>query len=964
MRRGLHDVEGVWMSTVKASGLPIVDERQLVRIEAVHRGFLYQHLYAAHCLLRAGGTGALRVSVERDEDVEIARHGHHVYIQVKTRIGALAPADVAGALARFAEIRLAHERGARPGGARFVIAANAPPSLTLAALRTGRDWPTDVELHWPDGPDPEPGLPRPFRDVPEALGACAALAATLPFAALRPETLAWKLAGAVMLAASGSPPRQDHAFERDELPTLFEQLVVQMQDLPAPPSVYRSQVDEPPLATDDRVRIVAGLSGAGKTAWVAQAALHSRTPVTYLDAADIPGAAVASAVAREVAARMSGRSHGALGEILLPGAAPLDLLGALSARLGQDRLLAHVVLDNAHGLPAADVRAIVDRAPNIRFLLLCHPGAAVVELETFLDVRAETLSGWDEDTIAAAAADAGCRADYADCERLSRLTGALPFYVLNAAVVAAREYGGSMAGLCADLEAQTNVVATAQQIILRRAFAGLSADQRETVTVLSLADVALPREEAVALIRQACCVDERGAASRLRALPSTGMLEMFGNAGLKVHDAVRLLGRSDAAERGPDFERTSRAALRAVMMESIKRTWSVAKLRLLVRLFGELGESAVLVEFATDELFHEMGVWPEIEPFLVTTAEDPAQGPETRLWALDGLALNELREGRLDAASSRTDAMKALLDLGGLGSAGWLAWAMKRMLVLTGVGDMDGVIALSDEVEGRLPNAARHRRVFRYNRALALFKLGANEAAIHDANALVREYYAVIGIAPTDVIGRNPRELRPLLRQSRNLADDLKHLADTLDLQAQALGRTGRSSPFGRIHAMKFYELAGAPQSYVRVGQDLVDEFVRRNDFIGAREVLEGTVLPTIQGMGLVSWVIPVRAQYAVVLAYCGEHDAASAEMDRLAPYEAALNGERKAEIQGQRDLVRQLRRRGAPPQARIVVPPDARAAFDRLRFGGTTAGRRLRIGRNEACPCGSGTKYKHCHGR
>ena len=31
----------------------------------------------------------------------------------------------------------------------------------------------------------------------------------------------------------------------------------------------------------------------------------------------------------------------------------------------------------------------------------------------------------------------GCQADFGDCERLSRLTGGLPFYVLNAATVAA-----------------------------------------------------------------------------------------------------------------------------------------------------------------------------------------------------------------------------------------------------------------------------------------------------------------------------------------------------------------------------------------------------------------------------------------------------------------------------------------------------------------------------------------------
>jgi preprotein translocase subunit SecA len=37
-------------------------------------------------------------------------------------------------------------------------------------------------------------------------------------------------------------------------------------------------------------------------------------------------------------------------------------------------------------------------------------------------------------------------------------------------------------------------------------------------------------------------------------------------------------------------------------------------------------------------------------------------------------------------------------------------------------------------------------------------------------------------------------------------------------------------------------------------------------------------------------------------------------------------------------------------------VAPEARNANDPTTWG--------KVGRNEACPCGSGKKYKHCHGR
>jgi hypothetical protein len=115
------------------------------------------------------------------------------------------------------------------------------------------------------------------------------------------------------------------------------------------------------------------------------------------------------------------------------------------------------------------------------------------------------------------------------------------------------------------------------------------------------------------------------------------------------------------------------------------------------------------------------------------------------------------------------------------------------------------------------------------------------------------------------------------LPKGRDNTDDLKHLADTLDLHAQALQRSGQSSPLARIHAMKFNELARAPQSVIRVGQDLVDDFCVHHDFEGARDVIEKSLLPTIQALNLVSWVVPVRSQYAVVLAYSGQFDAARA---------------------------------------------------------------------------------------
>lgn len=139
----------------------VVDDRQLIRIEPVHRGFLYQHIYGAICLLLAGPNGVKRVVAERDEDVEIVLPSRRIYVQIKTRVGRLNFGDVEGALRRFEEIRCEHRKDARKGDANFVIASNAAPSKPLLKIIAADDWPKDVRLHWPDGPIPTDPLPHP-----------------------------------------------------------------------------------------------------------------------------------------------------------------------------------------------------------------------------------------------------------------------------------------------------------------------------------------------------------------------------------------------------------------------------------------------------------------------------------------------------------------------------------------------------------------------------------------------------------------------------------------------------------------------------------------------------------------------------------------------------------------------------------------------------------------------------------
>jgi len=240
-----------------------------------------------------------------------------------------------GAVERFAQLRSAHEGGERAGAARFLIVSNAPPNRPLKAKLIAADWPRDVRVDWPSA-DPEGRiLPAPHPTLLEAVETTCRLAGILPFATLASETLIWKLSGLVMLAATGEKGDLDHVFRTEDLPQLFEQLVLQLQDLPAPPVPYRVQEGEPSLSEAADARLIVGHSGAGKTSWLAQAAQHFPGALVYVDVADMPGPALANTLSREIAGRLFQQGT-ALGEIFLPGASGREILRLLARRLDQE----------------------------------------------------------------------------------------------------------------------------------------------------------------------------------------------------------------------------------------------------------------------------------------------------------------------------------------------------------------------------------------------------------------------------------------------------------------------------------------------------------------------------------------------------------------------------------------------------------------------------------------------------
>ncbi|WP_206051380.1 hypothetical protein [Roseibium algicola] len=892
-----------------------LDARQLARIEAVHRGFLYQHLYAAACLFRAAKSGVTHVIVENDEDIELVFTEKRIYGQVKTRRSQLIFSDIADALARFDQIRAEHTAGRRSGACQFVIISNSTPGPDLSKRISSQTWPVDVALMYPGCTSMDASLPEPWASIVDGFQACRTAAETLPFAILAPETLVWKLAGRILAASAGIEPEATHTFAVDALPTLFEQLVIQLQDFPAPPLRYRPQDNEPPLFSEQRVRLVIGFSGAGKTSWVSQTALHATDRLAYYDVADISGPALANAVARELAARIFGSRGAKLGEILLPGASGAEILVATGRHLAEDGLTATVVLDNAHRVPATDLVSLVGASPQLRFLFLAQPTASTSRLEATLGIAAEHLLGWSNDTAAAEGASLGCRGDYADYDRLLKLTAGLPLYVQNALKIAAGSYKGDIDRLCTALEQRTHVVETVQELILADVFETFNDNERRAVAALSLSDVPLSLTEATSILTRTFGVEPVAAAAAFRRLRTTGSIQIFGVDRFKVHDAIRPLGRAFLDDCGAGALKAAQEAIRDMLMTALPQDHDRQRVFLLLRMFVALGNVKPLVQMATDELFHELGYMEEISGFLVEASASETIAPEDRFWALDGLVFAHFKDGDDADIGNKLDRMDALVRENNLGLTERLAVGMKRMVFAAREKDVTTVKKTMDELSRVLPQTPQHLRVAKYNYAHALFELGMMDECIAGTLDLIVDYYDELGLRLADVMGNNPDKIWPLLKSDQNHPDDLKHLADALDLQSKALKASGGNPGLAPIHAMKFYSMAQSLDSFVRVGQELVDDFIGRNDYIGARDVIERNLMPTITGLKLAGRIIPVRSQYAVVLAYCGALNAADTEMARLEPYEGGLDPKGQWELRNQRALIAHLRENPPPPQ-------------------------------------------------
>lgn len=941
------------------SSISTLDPAQEIRIAAVHRGFLYQHLYAVGCLLQASAAGVTSLAVERDEDVEITLPTGRIYIQVKTRSGHIIPSDINSAVERFARLRTEHTEKRREGVPHFVIVVNQFLGPALTALIADGALGNDIQFIYPDQGSHSnffDVLPPAWKNIEEAVRWCTAKAAMIPHAMLVPDSLVWKLAGLVQAAATGEVLQGRNIFSVEMLPDLFEQLLVQLQDFPTPPISYRPQIDEPDIYGFARIRMICGFSGAGKTSWASQAAMYSSETCVYFNAGDTPGTALASSLVRELAANLVKDATDIRRQIFLPGASGIDSLHTLDTYVGAQGLSPTVVIDNVHLVPAESICTVLKATTNLHFVLLCQPIGSTRDIEALVGVNREMLRGWSLDTLASEVVAMGARGSAETMGRLSQQTAGMPLFVQGAARLAVQDYDGDTAQLCDAIDSQTNIGETSQDVILSRTFDRLTDPTQDVVAVLSLADVNLKLEEVNSLLSASLALSAVSVASAIRTLRNLGVMEIFGGTQMKIHDAIRQLGRRQLELMPPTKSFLARSALKEILSKSLIEERDASRFSLYVRTLVALNEIETIIEFAGDEMFHEMGCGDVFLASLESAAASPDVEPAQRFWAYDGLVFAKLKSGDLTMMPECLSRMEELIIEHSLPRTTRLAFEMKRMLLKAQHFDLPGVRASIADIDRILPNSPQHQRIFKYNAAVALRQLEQMTEARRLVEDVISGYFNELGISEGWVFRKSQEQLHPLLHLSDTSMDDLKHLADGLELRSKLLKDQGKDPGLSRIFAMKFYSLVGAVDSVVRVGQDAADDHVATHDFIGARQIIEQHVLPHATHYRMLDRIVSIRSQYSVILAYCRDFLAARQEIQRLESYAAGFSSQQRQEIDNQRELIIELSAGNGPRQRRIVTSQSMPTVRQQVHI-------KTKIGRNDPCTCGSGLKYKKCHG-
>lgn len=931
----------------------VVDPKQLKRIENVHRGFFYQHLYAVGCMLLAAKGGVEYISVERDEDIEVISAKSHIYIQIKTRKESLIESDIRGSLELFEEIKEKHSRGDRSLSPFLVIVSNVEPGGGLRKKMKEGSWSDDVNIVTPGGASYFDFLPPAWKDIQTGMDWCVRLADEIEYTTLTPQNIVFKLAAWVQFLCTGEQD-ENHIIDLEAIKSLFEQIVTQLQGMPEPPEEYYGLEGDLCFPSDALVRLVTGLSGAGKTAWVAHESIRIGVPVVYFDVAGVEKENILPSFVREVAAALAGKSSKSLGEILLPGSSAVDSLRALNFYLKTQAVHPYLVVDNSHRVPSESLRVMVGACPEARWLLLSHPGALSSQIEISLDVKAKELGGWSVETIGAILSSKGVNFRIKDCDRLKTATGGLPLYVLSSISLVQKEYKGQLIEFLNDFERSDNWEQSAQERILSDSFDRLGIDSKSVCGILKICEGVPLNKDELSTAYDLAFPDAGKIGKAIRSAIDGGVVQRLEGATYKLHDAFGVIAQSWLDLNDDDELQTLKRTIIKVLSSSTDFVFSIDRILLQLQLLNAVGEYERLIDVCTSmaEPFQEMGISSHIESLLHNIVKTNSDVTSRDLfWVYDTFAFFDLQNGAISSAKKWLNKMKPRVDEFDVGSREHTNYFMKEMLVASRERNISKAKKVYKSKLSIIEDPFLSRFI-KYNYAVVLYDNKQYSEASDQAFSLVLEYLRMLGLSFDDIDAKNPPEILKKITTEYD-PDDFKRLADCYDLHARSVLESGGYYGLAKLHAFKFYNMAHAFTSAMTVGQDIVDDFISPLGAVdAARQFIEQTLLPSAKSYKMMDWIIPIRSQYAVVLAYCGASLEAAKQLEIVEPFRNAVDSRFQKELENHARMTVAIIRG-------YLKPPPRMASEGRGLYHSAGA----KVGRNSPCPCGSGKKYKKCCG-
>jgi len=494
------------------------------------------------------------------------------------------------------------------------------------------------------------------------------------------------------------------------------------------------------------------------------------------------------------------------------------------------------------------------------------------------------------------------------CSWVSTFTGGLPLFVKNSVVLTKDFYNQDAGLLCRYLESQQQIAPTVQEAILSRVIDNISKISKNTFIILSLSDIPITLDETSSLLIKSLGINTTQATESIRELVKIGVIQQLKNGSLVIHDAFRLLAIQNQHELPEETLKNALINLRDMLKEYIEKTHDPGRLSLYIRLLPLTGGIKTLIDIAGSEFFVEFGFAKEMRSVIEIAIKKGDLSVDDLFWALDALSFWDLQENYLPLIEPRLQQMEKLLPTINNNTRAHQTLLLKKLELAGKKNNLTRLRQLFYEAL-KYQEDKEYWRIMRYSYARMLFDLERYSETETKVWALINDYYQFFDLSVEDIVGKNHSEIREKLPAGVG-SEELKHLADCLDLYAQARNAQNKKSGLARLHAVRFYEMSGAVSSLVRVGQDAVDELLNLiRDAQGARQFMESDLLPNIQRYRLFDYLIQVRSQYAVVLAYCGDIEKANKEITQLEAFVDTLQGDRLLEFKTQKHMIAEIAR-------------------------------------------------------